>query len=102
MARGDSGSAADAALGIAMRDTQETVALSDTSQKVAELYFRRLTEMTPSERLRIGAALWAAGDALQRAAARRNHPDDDQTAIGWQVAVNRFGLELAQRAYRRP
>ena len=85
-----------------MRDTQRAVALSDTSHKVAELYFRRLTEMTPSERLGIGAALWKAGDALQRAAVYRNSPDLDESEIIFRIAVTRFGSELAGKAYRRP
>ena len=49
--------------------------LSDTSPQASEVYYRRLAEMTPAERINIGCALWAAGDALQRAAARRDFPD---------------------------
>jgi Rv0078B-related antitoxin len=75
--------------------------LSDTSQGAREVYFRRLAEMTPSERLGIGAALWTAGDSLQRAALRRTHPDADAADINFRVAVTRFGAELARKAYRR-
>ena len=38
--------------------------LSDTSPGEREVYFRRLAEMTPSERVAIGAALWAAEEAF--------------------------------------
>ena len=40
-----------------MSDTRSLVTLSDTSPKLSEVYFQRLAAMTPSERLRIGAAL---------------------------------------------
>ena len=75
--------------------------LSDTSPRAAEVYFRRLAEMTPSERLNLGAALWAAGDSLQRSAARRMFPDADETEINFRIAVSRYGEELARRAYRK-
>jgi hypothetical protein len=38
--------------------------LSDTSPDACAVYFRRLSEMTPAERLGVGAALWAAGNSL--------------------------------------
>jgi hypothetical protein len=74
---------------------------SDTSPRASEVYFRRLAEMTPSERLSVGAALWAAGDSLQRAAARSMYPDADDAEINFRVAATRYGLELARRAYGR-
>jgi hypothetical protein len=77
------------------------VVLSDTSQKAAEVYFRRLSEMTPSERLGLGVALWEAGDSLQRAAIRQKNPHADEVEITFQIAVTRFGSELAKKAYRR-
>ena len=64
-----------------------------------EIYFRRLAEMTPSERLGIGAALWRAGDSLQRAAMRRTYPNADDAEISYRIAVTRFGAELARKAY---
>ncbi len=73
--------------------------LSDTSPGAREIYFRRLAEMTPSERIDIGAALWAAGDALQRAAVRREHPDASEEEITVHLAVTRFGRELACKVY---
>lgn len=85
----------------AMRDTQGVLALSDTSPEVLDVYFRRLTEMTPSERLAIGAALWKAGDSLQRAAARRSTPEADEAEIAFRIAITRYGLELARKAYQR-
>jgi hypothetical protein len=74
----------------------------DTSPAALEAYFRRLSEMSPSERLSIGAALWQAGETMQRAAVRRDYPDADEAEITFQVAVRRFGLELASKAYGRP
>jgi hypothetical protein len=76
-------------------------ALSDTSPKAREVYFRRLAEMTPSERLGIGAALWIAGDALQRSAARNLYPDADDEEINFRIAVTRYGQDLARKAYGR-
>ena len=75
--------------------------LSDTSPRAREVYFRRLAEMTPSERIGIGAALWASGDSLQRAATRRMYPDADDAEINFRIAVTRYGAELAHKAYRR-
>ena len=75
--------------------------LSDTSARATEVYRRRLAEMTPTERLCVGAALWAAGDSLQRAAAGRMYPDADDEQINFRIAVSRFGEMLARKAYRR-
>lgn len=75
--------------------------LSDTSPRAAEVYFKRLAEMSPSERLSLGAALWAAGDSLQRSETRRMYPDADEPEINYRIAVSRYGEELARRAYRR-
>jgi hypothetical protein len=77
------------------------VAFSDTSPEAQEVYFRRLKEMTPSERLSLGAALWQAGDSVQRAAVRRQHPQADEAEVAFRIAAARFGLELAQKAYRK-
>lgn len=84
-----------------MRDTRSTVVLTDTSEKAREVYFRRLKEMTASERLALGASLWIAGDSLQRAALRRENPDSVEAEITFRLAVSRFGLELARKAYRK-
>ncbi len=77
------------------------MALSDTSTTAREVYFRRLAELTPSQRVGVGAALWAAGDSLQRAAARRMYPDADEAEIVFRIAVTRLGAELARKVYRR-
>jgi len=74
---------------------------TDTSPAASRAYFRRLAEMTPSERIDIGIALWAAADALQRAAARRMCPEADEAEITFLIAVTRFGAELARKAYGR-
>lgn len=76
--------------------------LSDTSPKAREIYGRRLKEMTPSERVQWGVALWTAGDSLQRAALRRDNPHATEAEIVFQLAVSRFGLDLARKAYRKP
>ena len=75
------------------------MALSDTSEKASEVYFRRLREMTPAERGRVTAALWEAGHSLQRAGIRRQYPDADEDEIAFRMAVGRFGEELARKAY---
>jgi hypothetical protein len=75
--------------------------MSDTSEKAREAYFRRLKGMTASERLGLGAALWIAGDSLQRAALRRENLYAGEAEITFRIAVSRFGLELARRAYRK-
>lgn len=84
-----------------LRHTGGTVSQVDTSPKARDAYFRRLAEMTPSERLAVGAALWRAGDSLQRSAMRRMHPLADDAEINFRIAVTRFGLELARKVYRR-
>lgn len=74
---------------------------SDTSAGAREAYFRRLAEMTPSERIGIGAALWASGNSLQRAASRHAAPDADEAEITFRVAVARFGEEIARKVYEK-
>ncbi len=83
-----------------LEDTRSNVAASDTSPKAHEIYVRRLKEMTPSERLRLGAMLWQTGDSVQRAAIRRSNPDADDFEIAFRLAVTRFGFELARKAYQ--
>ena len=77
------------------------VVLSDTSEQAREVYFERLRAMTASERLELGAALWIAGDSLQRAVLRRENPRADEAEIAFRIAVSRYGLELARKAYRK-
>lgn len=71
----------------------------DTSPKAREKYFQRLREMTPSERLAVGAALWRAGDSLQRSATRLRYPQADDAEINFRIAVAKFGPELAGKIY---
>jgi hypothetical protein len=75
------------------------VALSDTSPKASQVYFEGLAAKSPAERVRLGVAFWEAAHRLQWAAARRKHPDADEAEIAFQVAVTRFGAELARAAY---
>jgi len=77
------------------------VALSDTSTAAEEVYLRRLAEMTPAERVRHAVALWETASSLQWAAVRHRNPDADDDEIVFQIAVTRFGAELARKAYRR-
>ena len=77
------------------------MALDDTAPAAREVYFRRLAEMTPSERLKIGVDLWEAGHRLQLAAMRQAYPDADEAEILFRVAVTRFGADLARKVYRR-
>ena len=75
--------------------------LSDTSPKAREVYYQCLKSMTPAQRINLGVALWKAGDSIQRAGIRRNHPDADEAEIVFRLAVTRFGLELARNVYQR-
>ncbi|HVY91343.1 MAG TPA: hypothetical protein VHA14_01290 [Bryobacteraceae bacterium] len=77
------------------------MALTDTSPAAEDAYFRRLAEMSPEERVNLAFALREAGDALQRAALRREYPDATADEILFYLAVSRFGEELARKAYRR-
>lgn len=77
------------------------MALSDTSPKARVVYFQALAGMTPAERLRVGVSLWEAGDAQQKAQVRRRNPEADETEILFQIAVARFGAELARAAYKK-
>jgi hypothetical protein len=77
------------------------MALSDTSPMMEAAYFRRLAEMTPSERVRLAAGLWRSGDALQCAAVRARDPGASEDEVIFQVAVARFGLAAASKAYGR-
>ncbi len=75
--------------------------LTDTSPESRRVYFGRLAEMTPSERVRLGAALWQAAQSLQRASMRQRNPGAHDTEIAFQIAVTRFGPELARAAWHR-
>ncbi|HTS29358.1 MAG TPA: hypothetical protein VMH81_25985 [Bryobacteraceae bacterium] len=74
---------------------------NDTSPKAWEVYWKRLTEMSPAERIDIAVALWSAADDLQRAGTRWTYPDASEEEITFRIAITRFGLELARKVYRR-
>jgi hypothetical protein len=74
---------------------------SDTSPAMAEVYHRRLAEMTPAERTHIALALCEAADRTQRAALRHFNPDASEDEITFRIAVRRFGEKLARKAYGR-
>lgn len=82
-----------------MMDTERGMTVSDTSEKARDVYFRRLAEMTPAERLDVGVALFEAGHSLQCAGIRRRFPLADDREIAYRIAVTRFGEELARKAY---
>jgi hypothetical protein len=75
--------------------------LSDTSPAAEAVYFGRLAEMTPAERIAIGIDLWNIADSIQRAVLRRENPDADEEELTFRAAVRRFGEELARKAYGR-
>jgi hypothetical protein len=76
------------------------VALSDTSPKAQEVYFRLIAQMTPAERVRMAVRLWETAHSLQWAAARRQNPAAGEAEIAFRIAASRFGVELARRAYK--
>ena len=75
--------------------------VTDTSPAMRDVYYRRLAEMTVSERLGIMADLWASGHALQCAGVRQQFPDASDDEVIFRVAVARFGEELARKVYGR-
>ncbi|MEP6715657.1 MAG: hypothetical protein ABJC09_08780 [Terriglobia bacterium] len=77
------------------------MALTDTSPESRRVYYQRLAGMTPSERVRIGVSLWQAAYALQRASILRRNPEADDAEVNFQIAVSRFGPELARAAWKR-
>jgi endonuclease YncB( thermonuclease family) len=77
------------------------VPADDTSLRSRDVYNRRLAEMTPGERTKIGAALWQAGHATQLSAWRLRYPLADESEILFQLAITRFGEVLARKAYGR-
>jgi hypothetical protein len=64
-----------------------------------EVYFQRLRELTPEQRVDLGVRLWEAGDAMQRTAINRNHPGVTHAEFLYRLAVLRYGPELAQKAF---
>ena len=75
--------------------------MDDTSPQARDVYFRRLAEMTPTQRIQIAVSLCQASDNLQRAALRQRYPDADEKEILFRLGIARFGEELARRAYGR-
>lgn len=73
----------------------------DTSSIARDVYWRRLAEMSPSERIDIGAALWEAGHHFLWARIRRGFPDADEAEIAFRMAEAKFGPELARKIYGR-
>lgn len=77
------------------------MSFGDTSQQVQAVYFGRLAEMTPAERVRIGASLWEAAHSLQQSAVRRRIPNATDGEIAFQIAIARLGSNLAHRVWRK-
>lgn len=74
---------------------------TDTSPSARLIHESRMAELTPAERVRIGVDLWRAAWSLQRAAILHRNPAADEAEIAFQIAVSRFGPELARAAFRR-
>lgn len=66
-----------------------------------EIYFARLAAMTPAERVRLGVTLWEAAWSLQRAAVLRENPEADEAEVRYQIALRRFGPEVAGAVFGR-
>src|SRR5688572_17285163 len=75
--------------------------VSDTSADMQSIYFQRLRELTPEERINRGVRLWEAGHAMQRAAIHRQHPGIAEAEFLYRLAVLRYGPELAEKAFGR-
>lgn len=57
--------------------------------------------MTPAERVRVGVGLWQAANSLQRAAIRSRRTEATEDEIALEIAVSRFGPELAHAAFQK-
>ncbi len=86
---------------MALGDTERMQTTNDTSPAAHAVYLSRLAQMTPAERTNIAAALWEAGHRLQRASVRQQYPNLDEADIVFQIAVTRFGAELACKVYQK-
>ncbi|MES1260444.1 MAG: hypothetical protein ABUS49_01820 [Acidobacteriota bacterium] len=75
--------------------------LTDTSAESRRAHARLLAEMTPGQRVCLGAALWQAAESLQRASMRRKNPGAEDAEIAFRIAVTRFGPEIARAAWHR-
>lgn len=75
--------------------------MDDTSPQAREVYYRRLAEMTPSQRLQLAVSLCRASTRLQRAAILHRYPRADEAEILFRLAASRYGEELARKVYRR-
>ena len=84
-----------------MSDTRSTMPLTDTSPESRAVYAGRLAEMTPAERVRLGVALWQTAGSLQRSSILRKMPGADEVMVAFEIALTRFGPELAKAAWRR-
>lgn len=73
----------------------------DTSEAMRSVYYARLAEVSPGERVRNSVGLWEAANALQRAALLRENPGASESEILYWIAVSRFGEAAAKAAYRR-
>lgn len=72
----------------------------DTSAEAEKVYFALLRKLTPVQRINMGVDLWKTGDSLQRVAVRRDFPLATEEEIRFQIAVRRFGREIAGKAFR--
>ncbi len=75
--------------------------LSDTSPDARRVYYRRLAQMSPAERVAIAMDLTAAADELLRAAVHRRLPNAEGQEFDYQLLRARYGGALADKVYRR-
>lgn len=75
--------------------------MNDTSPEAERVYWQRLSELTPAEKVGIAWNLWLTADALQRAGIRHEFPDASEEEVRYVLASRRFGEELARKMFRR-
>lgn len=75
------------------------MAVADTAESAARIYYDRLSRMTPESRIDLAASLWLAADSVERSALRHDYPGIDNRELLFRLAEKRFGTSLAPRAY---
>jgi len=73
----------------------------DTSPEAERVYYRRLAELTPAQRVQIGLELTGAADDMLRAAIARRFPGASDEEFRYQLVRARYGRELADRMFGR-
>ena len=71
----------------------------DTSPEATRLYFRKLAELTPLQRLAMLGSSSSLTRRLAEAGIRREHPAVSPQALKLRLAVRLYGREMAERAF---